>query len=104
MSAATGLFGSGTRRSWGSIFVVTNNHSTPQAVELIDAAPVSQDESVKVTSRYEPVPTTPDWQHKPGVNAWSFRLAPGQSQRISVSQQVEYPKDVTMTNLPRVEP
>jgi len=104
MSAATGLFGSGTRRSWGSIFVVTNDHSTPQAVELIDAAPVSQDESVKVTSRYEPAPTTPNWQHKPGVNAWSFKLAPGQSQRISVSQQVEYPKDVTLTNLPTVEP
>jgi len=100
MTATTGLFGSGTRRSWGSVFVVTNNHPTAQAVELLDAAPVSKDESVKVVSRYDPMPTTTDWRHEAGVNAWAFKLAPGQSQRISVTQQVDYPKDVTIRNLP----
>ena len=100
MTAATGLFGNGSQQKWGSIFIVTNGHSTPQMVELIDAAPVSQDESVKVTSKYDPAPTTTDWQHKPGVNAWTFKLAPNQSQRISVSQQVDHPKDVKVGNLP----
>jgi uncharacterized protein (TIGR02231 family) len=100
MTAATGLFGSGMRRSWGSVFVVTNAHSTAQTVELLDAAPVSQDETVKVTSRYEPAPTTTDWQHRSGVNAWVFKLAPDQSQRVSISQQVDAPKDVMIRNLP----
>ena len=70
----------------------------------VDAAPVSQDEAVKVTSRYDPAPTTADRQHKPGVNAWMFKLAPNQSQRISISQQVDVPKDVTISNLPMVSP
>jgi len=103
MTASTGLFGNGMRHKWGSIFVVTNGHSTPQTVELIDAAPVSQDEAIKVTSTDDPAPTTTDWQHRPGVKAWTFRLAPDQSQRISVSQQVDYPKDVKITNLPLVD-
>ena len=104
MTASTGLFGSGTQRRWGSIYVVTNGHATPQTVELIDAAPVSQDEAVKVTSTYDPAPTTTDWQHKPGVNAWTFKLAPGEARRISIAQQVDYPKDMTIPNLPTVNP
>jgi uncharacterized protein (TIGR02231 family) len=103
MTAGTGLFGNGTQHKWGSIFIVTNGHSTPQTVELVDAAPVSQDESIKVTSTYDPAPTAADWQHKPGVKAWTFKLAPNQSQRISLSHQVDYPKDVKITNLPMVD-
>jgi len=100
MTSSTGLFGSQTQRSWGSIFVVSNGHATPQALELVDMAPVSQDESVKVVSKYDPAPTTTDWQHKPGVNAWLLKLAPNQTQQVSVSQQVTFPKDVTIGNLP----
>jgi len=103
MTASTGLFGNGARHKWGSIYIITNGHSTAKTVELLDAAPVSQDESIKVTSTYDPPPTTADWRHKTGVKAWTFKLAPDQSQRISVLQQVDYPKDVKVTNLPMVD-
>ena len=100
MTAATGFFGGQTQQSWGSVFVVTNNHTTPQTVELLDMAPVSHDESVKVVSKYDPAPTLTDWQHKPGVEAWTLVLGPNQAKQVSVSHQVTFPKDTQVRTLP----
>ncbi len=100
MTAATGFFGGQTQKSWGSVFVVTNNHTTPQMVELLDMAPVSHDESVKVVSKYDPAPTVTDWQHKPGVEAWTLVLGPNQTRQVSVSHEVTFPKDTTVRTLP----
>ncbi len=103
MSIAVGLFGSEKQQSWGSVFVVANGHATPQTIELIDPAPVSHAESVKVVSRYDPAPSVTDWQHKPGVNAWTIQLAPNQTKQVSVSHQVTFPKDERIRNLPQAQ-
>ncbi|MCK9684194.1 DUF4139 domain-containing protein [Scleromatobacter humisilvae] len=103
MSIAVGLFGSEKQQSWGSVFVVSNGHTTPQTIELIDPAPVSHTESVKVQSRYEPAPSVTDWQHKPGVNAWTIPIAPNQTKQVSVSHQVTFPKDERIRNLPQAQ-
>ena len=103
MSVAVGLFGGEKQQSWGSVFVITNTHATPQAIELIDPAPVSHDELVKVASKYDPAPTVVDWQHKPGVNAWTLQLAPNQTRQVSVSHQVTFPKDTRIRDLPMAQ-
>ena len=100
MTLATGFFGSQTQRSWGSVFVIANNHPTQQLLELIDAAPVSHDEAVKVVSKYVPAPTVTDWQHKPGVNAWMIKLGANQTAQVSVSHQVTFPKEDSIGNIP----
>jgi uncharacterized protein (TIGR02231 family) len=104
MSLAVGLFGSQKQQSWGSVFVLANKHSTPQTIELVDPAPVSTEESVKVVSTYDPAPTLTNWQHKPGVNAWTLQLAPNQTKQVSVSQQVTFPKDTRIRDLPSIAP
>ncbi len=103
MSIAVGLFGSEKQQSWGSVFVIANGHTTPQTIELIDPAPVSHAETVKVASKYDPAPGVTDWQHKPGVNAWTIQLAPNQTKQVSVSHQVTFPKDVRIRNLPQAQ-
>ena len=103
MSIAVGLFGSEKQQSWGSVFVIANGHATPQTIELIDPAPVSHAETVKVASKYDPAPGVTDWQHKPGVNAWTIQLAPNQTKQVSVSHQVTFPKDVRIRNLPQAQ-
>ncbi len=100
MTVATGFFGGRTQRSWGTVFVVTNRHATPQKVQLIDASPVSEDESVKVVSTFEPAPTLTNLDDTPGVDAWVFTIGPHQSQKIGVSQVVTFPKDARIRNLP----
>ena len=103
MSLAIGLFGSEKQQSWGSVFVIANGHTTPQTIELVDPSPVSHTETVKVVSKYDPAPTAIDWQHKPGVNAWTFQLAPNQTKQISVSHQVTFPKDTRIRDLPQAQ-
>ena len=100
MTLSTGFLGSQTQRSWGSVFVIANGHPTPQVVELLDAAPVSQDDAVKVVSKYDPKPTVTDWQHKPGVNAWMLQIPPNQTAQVSVSHQVTFPKEDRISNIP----
>ncbi len=102
MRASEGFFGSQTRLAWGTVFVVTNRHPTAQKVHVIDASPVSRDTELKVESKFDPAPGETDWRHKPGVNAWTFDLAPNQAQRLSVSQALTFPKDSTVTNLPDI--
>jgi len=94
---------SSTRAFACAIALLAGAPFAARAQDVFDAAPVSSDASVKVTSTYHPAPTSRDGRHKPGVNAWVFQLAPVQSQRISVAQQVDYPKDVTIRNLPVVD-
>ncbi len=101
MSVSIGLFGGEKQQSWGSVFVIANEHATPQTIELIDPAPVSHDETVKVVSKYDPAPSAIDWRHKPGVNAWTFQLAPNEKKQISVSHQVTFPKDTRIRDLPQ---
>ena len=103
MSNGVGLFGSEKQQSWGSVFVITNAHATPQTIELVDPAPVSQSDKVKVVSTYDPAPDVTDWQHEPGVNAWTLQLAPNQTRQVSVSHQVTYPKDTRIRDLPAMQ-
>ena len=101
MSVSIGLFGGEQQRSWGSVFVIANGHATPQTVELIDPAPVSHNETVKVVSKYDPAPSAIDWRHKAGVNVWRLQLAPNQTRQVSVSHQVTFPKDTRIRDLPQ---
>lgn len=101
MSVSIGLFGSEKQQSWGSVFVIANGHATPQTIELIDPAPVSHTETVKVVSKYDPAPSAIDWRHKPGVNAWTLQLAPNETRQVSVSHQVTFPKDTRIRDLPQ---
>ncbi len=102
MRGSEGFFGSQTRLGWGTVFVITNRHPTAQKVHVVDASPVSRDTELKVETKLDPAPTETEWRHKPGVNAWTFDLAPNQTQRLSVSQTLTFPKDSTVTNLPDI--
>lgn len=76
--------------------------AAPFAARAQDVSPVSRDTELKVESRFEPLPAETDWRHKPGMNGWTFDLAPDQTKRLSVSQALTFPKDSTVTNLPDI--
>ncbi len=59
--ADTGLFGRRTERRWERVYAVTNGHATPVTVELLDAAPVSQDAAIDVKTTFQPAPDTREW-------------------------------------------
>jgi uncharacterized protein (TIGR02231 family) len=93
LSARGGLIGQRRERRIASEYVITNRHHQAVDLLLLEPAPVSASDLLKVESRFSPAPTTRDWEKKPGVMAWQMKLAPGANQSVSVDYTLDWPKD-----------
>ncbi|MBS3754315.1 MAG: mucoidy inhibitor MuiA family protein [Desulfobacterales bacterium] len=64
-------------------------------LHVTDHIPVSRTDRIKVEDvAFSPGPKKRDVEGKPGVMQWRFALAPGQTEEISISFTVAYPKDM----------
>ncbi|QOF76790.1 DUF4139 domain-containing protein [Variovorax sp. 38R] len=91
-----GFAGSRAERQVQRAYVVENRHRTPIAVQVLEAAPVSVDEQVRVTTRFSPQPVDPAWNKQPGLAMWRFDLDAGQTVRVSADYTIGYPKDARL--------
>ncbi|MDE2367758.1 MAG: DUF4139 domain-containing protein [Burkholderiales bacterium] len=89
-----GFIGGRAERRIQRAWRVENRHRQAVKLQLIEAAPVSVDEQVKVTSAFQPQPAETAWHQQPGVAMWSIELAAGQTARVAADYVVSYPKDV----------
>jgi uncharacterized protein (TIGR02231 family) len=75
-------------------FEVTNYHSIPIAIEIIDRLPVTENKDVKVESlKGASAPTTTDLEGKAGVLLWRVVAQPQQTATIRHYYAVRYPAD-----------
>lgn len=93
----TGFVGVRAERQLQRGYVIENRHRTPIAVQVLEAAPVSVDDKVKVTATFAPQPAEREWNRQPGMAMWRLDLAPGQSARVAADYTVSYPKDAQIT-------
>ncbi|MCF8037003.1 MAG: mucoidy inhibitor MuiA family protein [Desulfobacteraceae bacterium] len=64
-------------------------------LRVTDHIPVSKTDRIKVEDvTFSPGPEKRDVEGKPGVMQWRFALTPGQTEKISISFTVAYPKDM----------
>ncbi|ATA55881.1 hypothetical protein CKY39_23570 [Variovorax boronicumulans] len=91
-----GFVGSRAERQVQRAYVVENRHRTPIAVQVLEAAPVSVDEQVRVTTRFAPQPADQAWNKQPGLAMWRFDLDAGQTARVSADYTIGYPKDARL--------
>lgn len=91
-----GFVGTRAERTVQRAYVVENRHRTPMAVQVLEAAPVSVDEQVRVTAQFAPRPAETAWQQQPGVAFWTLDLAAGQSARVAADYTISYPKDARL--------
>ena len=77
-------------------YVVENRHRMPIAVQVLEAAPVSVDEQVRVTAQFMPQPTETAWNKQPGLAMWTFDLPAGKTQRVAADYTIGYPKDARL--------
>ncbi|PIF74067.1 uncharacterized protein (TIGR02231 family) [Variovorax sp. 54] len=91
-----GFAGSRAERQVQRAYVVENRHRTPIAVQVLEAAPVSVDEQVRVTTRFAPQPADQAWNKQPGLAMWRFDLDAGQTARVSADYTIGYPKDARL--------
>lgn len=91
-----GFAGSRAERKVQRAYVVENRHRTPVTVEVLEAAPVSVDEQVRVSSQFAPQPDDLSWNKQPGLAMWRFDLDAGKSARVTADYTIGYPKDARL--------
>lgn len=91
-----GFAGSRAERKVQRAYVVENRHRTPIAVQVLEAAPVSVDEQVRVGSQFSPQPADLAWNKQPGLTMWRFDLDAGKTARVTADYAIGYPKDARL--------
>lgn len=91
-----GFIGSRAERQVQRAYVVENRHKTPIVLQVLEAAPVSVDEQVRVTTQFTPQPAELEWQRQPGLAMWRTELPAGQSARFSADYRIDYPKEARL--------
>ncbi|MDB6000088.1 MAG: hypothetical protein JWP52_1787 [Rhizobacter sp.] len=91
-----GFVGSRAERKVQRAYGVENRHRTAITVQVLEAAPVSVDEQVRVAVQFDPQPAELSWNKQPGVAMWSLELAAGQSARLAAQYTIGYPKDARL--------
>lgn len=93
-TTSVGLTGSTTERHWQRTYHVENRHDQAIELQVLEAAPVSKNERIRIQSQYQPAPTEPTWNQQAGTLAWRQRLGANASARFEAQHTISYPKDL----------
>lgn len=96
MRGSTGFVGNRAERTVERAYTVENRHRTPINLQVLEASPVSIDEKVTVDNKFDPPPSTTQWNEQPGVVQWRTRLEAGQTARFTAHYAISYPKDAQL--------
>ena len=99
-SASAGFAGGRTERTIERAWRVDNLHPGPITLEVLDAAPVSRNEAIRVESSYTPAPTATAWNQQPGTIAWQQELAGGASAHFGARHVLQYDKGLALRERP----
>jgi len=97
--ANTGFIGARIERRYARAYRLENLHKSAVTVQVLEAAPLSQHEDIKVTTQFAPKPSSEAWKTQPGQILWQQTLTPGQSQRYTADYLISYPKDANISGL-----
>ena len=97
---ANGMFGGSVERTSTAVYAIVNRHPAAVSVEMLDAAPVSRSGAITVTHKYDPAPSTTDWNKVTGVAAWNLSVPAQGTRRVTVSHSVTAAKGAAIANLP----
>jgi uncharacterized protein (TIGR02231 family) len=95
-----GFINQRNERRIADIFTITNRHTYPVDVMVLEASPVSRDQAIEVERRFQPEISTNDWENISGVVTWQATLNAGEQREFSVDYRVRWPQDRTIDNLP----
>jgi uncharacterized protein (TIGR02231 family) len=95
-TASSGVFGKREHRKIATVFNITNHHKRPVNLTVLEAAPVSTSDEVKVTAAFDPKPGRETWEDKRGVMAWEMTIAPGATSKIKTEYEIEFPREGTL--------
>lgn len=99
-TGSTGFLSQKGEREVADVYTIASSHKSPVTVEVLEPAPVSTSDEIKVETVFEPSPTVKDWERRQGVAAWEKTLAPGETFKVRVRYNIRYPKEGSVGGLP----
>ena len=93
-TANVGFTGGRIERTLERAYQVENRHARAIALQVLDAAPISKNDAIRVKPSYEPAPRETAWGGQEGSIAWQQELAAGATARFAARYLVEHDKDV----------
>lgn len=98
-SGSKGMFGTRAAHTVADVFTISSRHRKAMDLVVIEAAPVSTSDEIKVQAVFEPKPAVTAWEDRRGVVAWKTSIAPAATLKFNVEYQIDYPKDGVMLGL-----
>jgi len=95
-----GLIGQRNEREVSDLYTLTSHHKTPVELLVLESSPVSTNDQIKVEAKFDPKPTSENWEERQGVVAWARAIAPNESLKFSVVYTIGYPKEAAVAGLP----
>ena len=95
-----GLIARRNEREVSDLFALTSHHKTPVELLVLESSPVSTNDQIKVEAKFDPKPTSENWEERQGVVAWARAIAPNETLKFSVSYAIGYPKEAAVVGLP----
>jgi len=94
---SSGFTGNRSERKLARAYTIENRHTTPISLQVLEAAPVSVDEQVKVAVQFMPQPAELAWQGQPGVALWTLDVPAGGSTRVAADYVISHPKELRLS-------
>ena len=91
-----GFVGSRAERTVQRGYVLENRHRTPITLQVLEAAPVSIDEQVRIATQFAPQPAESAWNKQAGVAMWTIELDAGKTARVAAAYTISYPKEARL--------
>ncbi len=98
--ARAGFVGQQAERRIADVFTVTNLHTRPVDIRVIDASPVARDDQIEVEASFQPPVNAKDWDDRPGVVAWEQRVDAGAAASFTADYRIRWPKERKVIGLP----
>lgn len=94
-----GWTNSKTERTVVRSYSVENRHDQVIALQVLDAAPTSRNEQIKVQSQYSPQPGTTRWNAQNGMIAWEQNLDARATAQFQATHQIRFPENLPIEGL-----
>ena len=94
-----GWTNSKTERTVVRSYSVENRHDQAIALQVLDAAPTSRNEQIKVQSQYSPQPGTTRWNAQNGMIAWEQNLDARATAQFQATHQIRFPENLPIEGL-----
>lgn len=98
-TGSSGWTSSKTERTVVRSYAVENRHDQPIALQVLDTAPVSGNEQIKVQSQYAPQPTSTRWNAQNGMIAWEQNLAARSTAQFQATHEIRFPENLPISGL-----